>query len=54
MKYFVIATEALTWDDRIQSVDNFEFKIPQKDVIHAAFTVHTIFGDTEAEKEVNF
>lgn len=47
-------TEALTWDDRIRSVDNFEFSIPQKDLIHVTFTVHTIFGDTEAEKEVNF
>lgn len=46
--------EALTWDDRIQSIDNFEFSIPQKDVIHVTFTVHTIFGDAEAEKEVNF
>ena len=47
-------TEALTWDDRIESVDNFEFNISQKGMIHVTFTVHTIFGDTEAEKEVNF
>ncbi|MCM1227320.1 MAG: DUF2634 domain-containing protein [Clostridium sp.] len=47
-------TEALTWDDRINSVDNFEFDISKKGEILVTFTVHTIFGDTEAEKEVNF
>ena len=47
-------TEALTWDDRIESVDNFEFDLSKKGVIHVSFTVHTIFGDVEAEREVNF
>ncbi len=47
-------TEALMWDDRIQSVDNFKFEVKEKSKILATFTVHTIFGDTEAEKEVNF
>lgn len=47
-------TEALTWDDRIKSVDNFEFNISQKGKIHVTFTVHTIFGDVQAEREVNF
>lgn len=47
-------TEALTWDDRIKSVDNFEFNISKKGEIHVTFTAHTIFGDVAAEKVVNF
>ena len=47
-------TEALTWDDRINSVDNFEFNIPKKGEILVTFTAHTIFGDVVAEKVVNF
>ncbi|MCI8361543.1 MAG: DUF2634 domain-containing protein [Clostridiales bacterium] len=47
-------TEALTWDDRIQSVDNFAFDLSQKGEIHVAFTAHTVFGDVDAEKVVNF
>ena len=47
-------TEALTWDDRIQSVDNFEFNISKKGEIHVTFTAHTKFGDVVAEKVVNF
>lgn len=47
-------TEALTWDDRIQSVDNFEFNMIQKGVIHVSFTAHTVYGDVQSEKEVNF
>lgn len=47
-------TEALIWDDRIQNVDNFEFNLSKKGVVHVSFTVHTIFGDVEAEREVNF
>ena len=47
-------TEALMCDDRIQSVDNFEFDFPRKGVVHAAFSVHTIFGDIQAEREVEF
>ena len=47
-------SEALLMDDRIQGVDNFEFDFPRKGVVHVAFTVHTIFGDVQAEKEVNF
>lgn len=46
-------TEALAWDDRIQSVDNFEFNILRKGEIHVTFTVHTSFGDVAAEKVVN-
>ena len=47
-------TEALLWDERIESVDNFEFDLPQKGVIHVSFTAHTIFGDVQAERTVNF
>ena len=47
-------TEALTWDERITSVSDFEFNIPRKGVVHVTFTAHTIFGDVAAEKVVNF
>ncbi len=46
--------EALTWDDRIQSVDNFEFNISKKGEIHVTFIAHTVFGDVVVEKVVNF
>lgn len=45
-------TEALTQDERIQSVDAFSFEV-NKGKIHATFTVHTIYGDVEAEKVVS-
>lgn len=44
-------TEALTQDDRILSVDNFIFG-HKRNKVFCEFTVHTIFGDTKAEKEV--
>ena len=47
-------TEALTWDDRIQTVDNFEFNISKKGEIFVTFTAHTVFGDVVAEKVLNF
>lgn len=47
-------TEALLWDSRITGVDGFEFDVSQKGVAQASFTVHTIFGDVGAEKEVDF
>jgi len=47
-------TEALLWDDRIESVSDFEFDISKKGVVHVSFTAHTIFGDVQAEREVNF
>ena len=46
--------EALTWDDRIQTVDNFEFNISKKGELLVTFTAHTVFGDVVAEKVVNF
>jgi len=45
-------TEALMQDDRILSVDNFSFET-NKNKVHVTFTVHTIFGDVEAEKVVS-
>lgn len=47
-------TEALVQDDRIESVDSFSFDITQKRKVHVTFVVHTIFGDTDAEKVVNY
>ena len=46
--------EALTWDERIDSVDNFSFDTSVKGVVHVFFTVHTVFGDFDAEREVSF
>lgn len=45
-------TEALLQDGRITAVDNFEFNLPKRGVVHTAFTVTTIFGTLEAEKEI--
>lgn len=36
-------TEALVWDDRIDSVTDFEFE-NVKNEVHAKFTVNTIYG----------
>lgn len=47
-------TEALIQDNRIESVDNFEFDTSEKRTVKATFTVHTIFGNVESEKVVNF
>lgn len=44
-------TEALTQDDRIQSVDAFSFNV-KKGTVFTTFTVHTIYGDFEAERTV--
>lgn len=46
-------TEALLVDERIRDVTEFSFDLEIKGVIHAAFTVNTIYGDIKAEKEVN-
>lgn len=47
-------TEALIQDDRINSVDNFNFDTIEKRTVNVTFTVHTIFGDIQEEKAVNF
>jgi hypothetical protein len=41
--------EALEADDRIDSVDDFDFEVNRRNVT-AKFTVHTIFGDLEDEE----
>lgn len=45
-------TEALVQDDRINSVDGFEFE-QNKNELTVTFTVHTNLGDIEAVKVVN-
>lgn len=47
-------TEALIQDERIESVDDFEFDSSEKRTVKASFTVHTIFGDIQTEKVVNY
>lgn len=46
-------TEALVCDTRITEVSDFEFEITGKGVVHAMFTVHTIYGTMQMEKEVD-
>lgn len=43
--------EALTWDSRINSVDNFIFEVDKR-TVHCTFTAHTIHGDISAERTV--
>lgn len=45
-------SEALAVDERITGVTNFEFDLTVKGVVHAYFTVKTIYGDIKAEKGV--
>ena len=47
-------SEALLCDDRIKSIDGFEFDFPRKGTVHVAFTAHTVFGDVQADREVDF
>lgn len=44
--------EALTQDDRITSVDGWEFENTKKSIIVTS-TAHSIYGDIETKKEVN-
>lgn len=44
-------TEALTQDERINSVDGWSFQTIKKAVI-VSFVIHTIYGDINASKEV--
>ena len=46
-------TEALTWDERIESVDDFEFDTTKKGEILVTFIAHTVYGDVAAERTVN-
>ena len=45
-------SEALAVDERITGVTDFEFDLTVKGVVHAYFTVNTIYGDIKAEKGV--
>ena len=45
--------EALLQDDRIKSVDQFEFNTSKKHEVVCTFKVHTIFGEIPAEKAVS-
>lgn len=45
-----LVSEALTQDDRIESVDNFVFET-RRGVVHVTFTAHTLLGDINAEME---
>ncbi len=47
-------TEALLYDTRITAVTDFVFSFPVKRSVHVSFTAHTIFGEVQAEREVNF
>ena len=44
-------SEALTWDSRIEGVEDFSFET-RGGVVSAAFTVRTIYGAVRAEKEL--
>lgn len=46
-----LITEALTHDERIDSVDAFSFS-HVKNKVHVQFTAHTIAGEIEITKEV--
>lgn len=45
-------TEALIQDDRIDSVDGWNFESTKR-ALTVTFTVHSIYGDIEATKEVD-
>lgn len=45
--------EALLQDDRVTDVDNFVFERVERDAIGVKFTVHTIFGDIVAGRQVS-
>lgn len=47
-------TEALTQDERIESIDDFKFDVKKKRTVNVSFTVHTIYGSIEIEKAVNY
>lgn len=45
--------EALEQDDRIAGVSDFMFDTGRKGVVGMSFTVHTVYGEIYAEKEVD-
>ena len=46
-------TEALLWDRRIESVDNFRFDLSKRGIVSVRFNVQTVFGSFETGREVN-
>lgn len=44
--------EALTADDRIDSVDNFKFDLSKKKTVSVSFSVHSIYGSFDESKAV--
>lgn len=44
---------ALTQDDRITDVDGFVFDTSKRHIVYVEFTVHTIFGNFRAVKELD-
>ena len=46
-------TEALMEDDRVLSVEDFEFE-EKLGAVSVTFTVHTIYGDIEEERTVEY
>ena len=49
-----VIKEALEQDERIIDVNDFVFEVRKKNILNVTFTVNSIFGDFESEKEVNF
>ncbi len=47
-------TDALVVDDRIKTVENFEFDTSKKHIVAVKFDVVTIFGVVSVEKEVKY
>ncbi len=47
-------TEALVQDNRVLSVEDFEFDKSKRGIISVGFKVTTIYGVVESSKEVNY
>lgn len=47
-------TEALVWDERVESVNDFEFDLSKRGEVRVKFNVKTVFGETAAERIVKF
>ena len=45
--------EALTQDDRIDSVDNFSYDTSKRHELAVTFTVHTKYGNFDMEKKID-
>ena len=46
-------TEALSQDDRVLAIDNFEFDTSKRHEVVCTFVVHTAYGSFESERAVN-